>query len=119
MDKCQKRFHPIYARKPAKNDEESLCGRGYGKSALSSALETAFFTLRAKKAVAKYTPKTLAPCALSFPAVLFARATTAVFTRTACKQTIFSTDAKTNSRPARENIRKTLLYAGVLFVKGR
>ena len=74
MDKRQKRFRPIYARKPAKNDEESLCGCGYGKSALSSALETAFFTLRAKKVVAKYTPKTLAPCALRFPAALFARA---------------------------------------------
>ncbi len=98
--------------------EESLWGRGYGKSALSSALETAFFTLRAKKVVAKYTPKTLAPCALRFPAALYARATTAFCTRPRM-QTIFSTDAKTNSPPARENIRKTLLYAGGLFVKGR
>ena len=104
MDKRQKRFRPIYARKPAKNDEEPLWGCEYGKSALSSALETAFFTLRAKKVVAKHIPKTLAPCALRFPAALYARATTAVFTRTACKQTNFSTEAKTNSRPAREKI---------------
>ena len=118
MDKCQKQFHPICAPTPAKNGEESLWGRGYGKSALSSALETAFFTLRAKKVVAKHIPKTLAPCALRFPAALYARATTAVCPRLRL-QTIFSTDAKTNSPPARENIRKTLLYAGTLFVKGR
>lgn len=40
-----------------KNGEESLWGRGYGKSELSSALETAFFTLRAKKVVAKIYPE--------------------------------------------------------------
>lgn len=57
MDKRQKQFHPICALTAAKNGEESLWGRGYGKSALSSALETAFFTLRAKKVVAKTYPE--------------------------------------------------------------